>query len=47
MRPMPARALLEPTPVVDDLDCLLEGEQTGQMVSGHLTGAVPDHGVGS
>ena len=39
-----ARALLESASVVDHLDRLLEGEQTGQMVSGHFTGAVADPG---
>ena len=40
-----AGALLESASVVDHLDRLLEGEQTGEMVRGHFTGAVPDHGV--
>ena len=40
-----ARALLESASVVDHLDRLLEGEQTGQMVSGHFTGAVADYGI--
>ena len=31
--------------MVDHLDRLLEGEQTGQVVSGHFTGAVADYGI--
>ena len=44
---LPAGALLESASVVDHLDRLLEGEQTGEMVGGHFTGAVADHGIGS
>ena len=31
--------------MVDHLNRLLEGEQTGEMVSGHFTGAVADYGI--
>ena len=39
-------ALLQSAPVVDHLYGLLEGQQTGEMVGGDLTGAVSDHGIG-
>ena len=41
-----AGALLEAASVIDHLDRLLEGEQSGEMMSGHFTCAVADYGVG-
>ena len=40
-----AGALLQAASVVDDLDGLLEGEETGEIVGGHFACAVADHGV--
>ena len=39
-------ALLQATSVVDHVDRLLEGEDTGQIVGSHFAGAVADDGVG-
>ena len=44
---LPTGALLESAPVVDHLDRLLEGEQTGQMMGGDFACAVADYGIRS